>query len=105
MNLNADSPEPLRNPDGSRRDADVVQDLPTSLPFEPIAAPTFDMSVDWTLDDLVGYLRTWSATRRYADANAVDPLVALRAELASAWGDAARRRITWPLSVKASRRP
>ena len=59
MNLNADSPEPLRNPDGSRRDADVVQDLPTSLPFEPIAGmlhekvPSYEECVRLCLDHVL----------------------------------------------------
>lgn len=76
------------------------------LPFAPLAAPEFEMALDWTLDALVGYLGTWSATQRYKDDKGTDPLPALRGRLAAAWGDPAQpRRVVWPLNVRACRKP
>ena len=74
------------------------RDLP--FPFERVAAPSFDMSADWTLPELAGYLRSWSATDRYVAANGVDPVAGLEASLAHEWGDPSRpRRFTWPLAL------
>ena len=74
------------------------------FPFERVAAPAFAIERDWTLAQLLGYVRSWSATARLARASGVDPVVALEAELAPAWGDAARtRRITWPITLHAGR--
>ncbi|QNM95263.1 class I SAM-dependent methyltransferase [Chitinimonas koreensis] len=76
------------------------------LPFAPLAAPEFEMALDWTLDALVGYLGTWSATQRYKDDKGIDPLPALRERLLAAWGDPAQpRRVAWPLTVRACRKP
>ena len=75
-----------------------------TFPFAPIAAPPFEMALDWDLPALLGYLRTWSALRAYVRARGVDPVVALEPELARAWGDAGARTARWTLSVHASRR-
>jgi SAM-dependent methyltransferase len=74
------------------------------FPFTPIAAPPFEMALEWDLPALTGYLRTWSALRAYVRARGADPVVALEPELARAWGDAGARTARWTLSVHASRR-
>lgn len=73
-----------------------------SFPFEPLSVPEFAMSVAWTLDDLAGYLRSWSATSRYAEQRGIDPVAGLAAELVPLWG-AGPRRVVWPLSMKVGR--
>ena len=77
-------------------------DLP--FPFARLAAPEFSIEADLTLDAYVGYLGTWSATRRYIEAGMGDPLPEVRAEMARAWGDPTEpRRVTWPLALLAGR--
>ena len=39
------------------------------MPFEPVDAPPFFMRKEWTADDVLGYLGTWSATRGYIAAH------------------------------------
>ncbi|MBV5349693.1 SAM-dependent methyltransferase, partial [bacterium] len=71
-----------------------------AFPFIEIPSPSFAMAVDWTLDDLAGYLRSWSATSRYRELHGVDPVgVLVEQQLAPLWG-AERRRVIWPLSIK-----
>lgn len=75
-----------------------------AFPFERIAAPTFDIVLEWTLAQLLAYFRSWSATARYVQARGQDPVDALAPLLARAWGDSAsRRRIRWPLTILAGR--
>jgi SAM-dependent methyltransferase len=77
-----------------------------ALPFPRVEAPAFEMALSWTLDELVGYLGTWSATQRYRADRGSDPLPTVRAALAAAWGDVgAERRVRWPLTVHACRKP
>ncbi|MGH7584889.1 MAG: class I SAM-dependent methyltransferase [Gemmatimonadales bacterium] len=77
-------------------------DLP--FPFPRLAAPEFNIEAHLTLDAYVGYLSTWSATRRYIQAGLGNPLPEVRAELARHWGDAAQaRRVAWPLALLAGR--
>lgn len=75
-------------------------DLP--FPFDELVVPPFAMAVDWNLDDLAGYLRSWSATSRYQEQNGSDPVEALCVELSPLWG-AGKRRVVWPLSIKVGR--
>ena len=71
-----------------------------AFPFTEMAPPSFAMAVDWTLDDLAGYLRSWSATSRYHELHGFDPVgVLVEQHLAPLWG-AKRRRVIWPLSIK-----
>jgi SAM-dependent methyltransferase len=74
------------------------------FPFDevPLAAPP--MAASWTLDELLGYIATWSATARCRATTGVDPLPGLADRLAGVWGDrTTRRRIEWPLSIRAGR--
>lgn len=74
------------------------------LPFDEIAVPEFEMWERWTLEQLVGYVGTWSATSGYRKALNEDPTVALGQQLGDVWGDPETpRRITWPLSVRVGR--
>lgn len=73
-----------------------------TFPFDALSPPEFQMMAAWTLDDLAGYLRSWSATSRYLEANGSDPVTPLSEQLAPLWGTA-RRPVVWPLSLKVGR--
>ena len=75
-------------------------------PFDPVAAPAFELQVLWTLPRLLGYFSSYSATRRCRDATGRDPVAAHAPALAAAWGDPeAPRALRWPLFVHARRKP
>jgi len=58
------------------------------IPFDEIKAPLFSQVLHWTLDDLVGYLGTWSSVQKYKDQHNEDPVALLvEKQLLSAWGD------------------
>ncbi len=74
------------------------------FPFERISTPAFAMHADWSLPQLLGYLRSWSATGRFIREQGYDPVVALETELAPLWGNpSTTRRITWPLTLLTGR--
>lgn len=75
------------------------------FPFAEIMPPTFRMEAHWTLEQLLGYFSTWSATNRFIKATCRDPLEPLSAALAREWGDPnLTRLITWPLSLRLGRK-
>ncbi len=75
-----------------------------AFPFGEIQTPVFSMETAWTLPELLGYLRSWSATGHYIAAHGTDPVDGLAMELAPLWGDAhCTRLVSWPLSVRAGR--
>jgi SAM-dependent methyltransferase len=74
------------------------------FPFVEITAPTLSLEQRWTLDELTGYVGTWSAVLRYRQAVGEDPAERLRVELTEVWGDpAVPRLVRWPLAVRAGR--
>lgn len=75
------------------------------FPYPEIPLPSFNMEEHWGRAQLLGYLRTWSATARYVDKNNVDPVAALDERLAPLWPDpGTRRNITWPLALRVGRK-
>lgn len=72
------------------------------FPFATIAAPSFTLTREWTLAELSGYLRSWSATARYIGEHGEDPVIVFEESLAKRWGDpSTRHRVHWPLVVLA----
>jgi ubiquinone/menaquinone biosynthesis C-methylase UbiE len=75
------------------------------FPFAEITAPPFRMEARWTLEQLLGYFSTWSATNRFIKATGRNPLEPLSAALGQHWADPeSPRLITWPLSIRIGRR-
>lgn len=71
------------------------------FPFREIDSPNFEMSAQWNLEHLIGYLRSWSSTQRFIAAKGDDPLDEISKELSAAWGDPNRtRRVIWPLTLR-----
>jgi ubiquinone/menaquinone biosynthesis C-methylase UbiE len=78
--------------------------LTLPFPFAEFAPSSFNMEVRWTLEHLLGYFSTWSATNRFIQVNRHNPLEPLAEQLARVWGDANKpRRVTWPLSMRIGR--
>ena len=74
------------------------------FPFIELTPPAFRMEARWTLEELLGYFSTWSATSRYVKAKGSNPIEPLAADLAKIWGAATdRRMIVWPLAVRIGR--
>jgi len=87
-----------------RKLVEQFADLP--FPFHEIDPPKFEMTQQWNLDHLFGYLRTWSSTQRFIAAKDSDPLEEITDELRNAWGDPQQiRDVTWPLAVRVGLKP
>lgn len=74
------------------------------FPFAEVGAPALTLECKWTVSELAGYLRSWSATARYVATHGTDPVTAFERALATVWGGPAVRHIVrWPLTVRAGR--
>lgn len=69
-----------------------------SFPFGRLEAPAAAMTASWDVGRLLGYLRSWSATRRAREVLGADPVGALEEPLRAAWG-VGEREVQWPLTV------
>jgi SAM-dependent methyltransferase len=75
------------------------------FPFHEIDPPKFEMTAQWNLDHLVGYLRTWSSTQRFIGAKGSDPVTQIIDELRAAWGAPEQiRNVIWPLTLRIGRK-
>lgn len=70
--------------------------------FEEMGVPQFEMVAEWTVERMLGYLRTWSATQRFRAAEKRDPLEEIEGELRTAWGNEGRQ-VIWPLTMRVGR--
>ncbi|WP_425307198.1 class I SAM-dependent methyltransferase [Ammonicoccus fulvus] len=74
------------------------------FPFDELPVPPLEIRRDFTLPDLLGYVSTWSATRRAREAVREDLLDRFGEEMAELWGDPDRvRRARWPVNVRLAR--
>lgn len=69
------------------------------MPLPEVPVERFEMRLDWTAEQMLAYMRTWSGTQRYMQATGRDPLALLEPELKKAWG-AGTRDVRWPLTLK-----
>lgn len=72
------------------------------FPGTELAAPGIAMKARWRVEDMLGYLRTWSACHRYRREQGGDPVELIGTELRAAWGKAPRT-VCWPLTVRVAR--
>ena len=84
---------------------DIVDNAYRDIEFPAplLDVPEFAMTLSWSVDDMLGYLRTWSASQRYARRHGSDPVSLIEVPLRSAWGEG-ERAAAWPLTVCAYRR-
>ena len=72
-----------------------------SFPFDAIELPLIEMDEAWSLEQLIGYISTWSAIKVARQQLNDDPIEALQMQLESIWGDnQIKRSVIWPLTLK-----
>jgi SAM-dependent methyltransferase len=73
------------------------------FPFDEIAAPAMELEMHPLLEELAGYMRTWSAYQAYVAKLGGDPVVPFEQRLAAVWPAGERRRLFWPLAMRVGR--
>jgi len=74
------------------------------FPFEELNPPEFEMQADWELGHLIGFLDSWSATRRYQAERGQNPINIIWPEISGLWGEPGQpRTIRWPLYLRVGR--
>jgi len=73
------------------------------FPWRELPAPAFELETDWDLEQVMGYLATWSSVQRYRQRTGRDPLPALEARLAAGWPRSVALRLSWPIHLRLGR--
>lgn len=69
------------------------------FPFEKIATPNFEIVKYWTLEDLQGYLETWSAFQKYVSVNSSNPVLPLIDSIRPFWKTGETKKIIFPIHL------
>lgn len=72
------------------------------FPFEEITAPAFNMEYDWTIDELEGYIDTWSAVQKFISENNFNPVREVIERVSPYWKEE-RKKISFPLHIRMAR--
>ena len=73
-------------------------------PGEAVETGPHRVSASWNLDQMFGFIRSWSGTQEYIRDRGSDPSGIIAAELESIWGPRSRvRTVRWPLSIRVTR--
>ena len=87
----------------SERDIVDGQYRSITMPLPEIPVAAFEMRLEWTAFEMLSYMRTWSASQRYIQANGRDPVALFEQELDQQWGEG-KRKLRWPLTLKVCRK-
>ena len=55
------------------------------FPFQELSHPAFGLDLQWSLEQVLGYVSSWSATARYIKQKGTDPVPLLHASLLPLW--------------------
>ncbi len=72
-----------------------------TFPFHEQPVPHQEIRREWDAHAFLGYVSTWSATRRAREAGQEQRLLAFSNDLLTLWGDPSRTRtIVWPINIR-----
>lgn len=77
---------------------DGYENIP--FPFIMVPSPDFKIELNWTREDLEGYLNTWSATQKFISANHFNPVNVLMEKINNNWPAGETRRVNFPVHLK-----
>jgi ubiquinone/menaquinone biosynthesis C-methylase UbiE len=80
-----------------------VDDNYINIPFnfKPLPTKQFFINVEWSKDDLIGYLSSWSSVRRFMAAKNYNPVNDIINDLDLLWKD--EKPVSFPLFLKLGR--
>jgi len=72
------------------------------FPFEEIACPVFSIAFKWTLNDLRGYLNSWSAVQNFIKVNGFNPVDECMHQITPLWQNEYRKAV-FPVAMRMGR--
>ncbi|MEP7146427.1 MAG: class I SAM-dependent methyltransferase [bacterium] len=73
------------------------------FPFIEIPSPFFEIKREWSLEEFLNYIFTWSSTQKYIDTNNSNPVDLLREEIKEVWNKNDKKEIIWKIKMKAAK--
>ena len=70
------------------------------FPFEEKETKSFCIELYWSLEELTGYLNTWSALQKFIAANSFNPVPEIINSIKPHWGNDIKRKIFFPVYLR-----
>ncbi|MBK9732572.1 MAG: class I SAM-dependent methyltransferase [Chitinophagaceae bacterium] len=82
-----------------------LDDLYTTIPFPftELPTPSFEMEYKWKLDELTGFLNTWSGVQHYIRKHGNNPVIELRMQLEKIWPEQEKKQVHFPVILRVGR--
>ena len=80
---------------------EAYQTIP--FPFPEVKSPTFSIVCQWTREQLVGYLSSWSAVQHYISRKGESPLADFEEELKLLWKEQEVKAMRFPVFLRVGR--
>jgi ubiquinone/menaquinone biosynthesis C-methylase UbiE len=93
---------PYWDPERSHLDASYST---VEFDFDPLPSKDFEIRVNWTKQEFLGYLRSWSAVQNYINQHHTSPLDLIKHDLDQIWNDDIKKLFQFPLFLKIGRIP
>ena len=74
------------------------------FPFKEIKTPAFTNDYEWNIEQVIGYISTWSAVQHFITKNNRDPIAEIREPLKKAWGNDQKRKVSFPIFMRAGKK-
>jgi ubiquinone/menaquinone biosynthesis C-methylase UbiE len=75
------------------------------FPFIEIPSPVFISEYHWSLDQLIGFLNSWSAVQHYKDRNNNEnPIDKTADDLRHCWKENEKKKVTFPVFLRTGRK-
>lgn len=75
------------------------------FPFQNIEADSFSIKRNWSMDQLLAYLDTWSAVEKFKKAHGYNPLTDLKEVMLPVWrNEADVKPVSWPVTLHVCRK-
>ena len=58
------------------------------------------MKKEWTLEEYLGWISTWSAIQRYKARHHYDPVPEFQKKLAAVWNNGSKKTVSWKIVLK-----
>jgi ubiquinone/menaquinone biosynthesis C-methylase UbiE len=71
--------------------------------FDELPARDFEQTLNWTREQVKGYLSSWSAVQHYIDKNGTSPLIIIEEELNKIWEEGEVKSVRFPLFLRIGR--
>jgi ubiquinone/menaquinone biosynthesis C-methylase UbiE len=70
-----------------------------NFPYRRLNMPSHELRQQWSREQFLAYLRSWSASQRYLQAKGCDPVSLIEPDIVQAWESGLKKTLVWPLTL------